>query len=317
MVAQEDGWIYFSIDAPETGYFPLPHDTSSEYGFYKMRMDGSERTKLCDDVACNINVVDDWIYYQGRQYEFQYIVEVTKSALYKMRTDGSERIELDNNGSNTTVVDDWIYYSSDALYKIRTDGSEKIKLNNDDWAGAFILVDDWIYYGGDALYKMRTDGSNKTKLSSHSAELLYVVDGWLYYNYLGEEGKGLYRIRTDGSERTELISGGAGQVIVANSWIYYHLDDGIYRIRTDGSENMKLLDIKKYVDIHNVVDDWIYYSVRDYDTLFRVRTDGSDKVRLSDEPVNYIATIDGWIYYYNDDGFFRMHLDGSGRQQIG
>ena len=131
------------------------------YTLYKIRTDGSGRTKLNNFTSCDINVVGDWAYYRN-----------TNGGVYKVCTDGSGMTKLNNDeGIYINVVDEWLYYSNRSdehkLYKIRTDGCGMVMFNEDK--SAFInVVGKWVYYrNGDydfELYKIRTDGTGKQKV---------------------------------------------------------------------------------------------------------------------------------------------------------
>ncbi|OLN31749.1 Basic protein [Desulfosporosinus metallidurans] len=89
---------------------------------YKIRTDGTGKTKLNSDQSYDINVVGDWIYYSNVSDNMY---------LYKIRTDGTGETKLNNDKSQSiSVVGDWIYYftkpsnTSGIHYKIRTDGTE-------------------------------------------------------------------------------------------------------------------------------------------------------------------------------------------------
>lgn len=83
-----DGWIYYTHS----------NDTA-DAGIYKMRTDGSEKTKLSDENNHHyVNVSGDWIYYTNFQ-------------LYKMRTDGSETTKLDDSlCSQINIANNNIYF---------------------------------------------------------------------------------------------------------------------------------------------------------------------------------------------------------------
>jgi len=72
-VAQKSDWIYYQ---------------SNDGGkLYKIRTDGSSRTKLNDDSSYWINVVGDWVYYTNFNDDI--------GKFYKIRTDGTERQLVD------------------------------------------------------------------------------------------------------------------------------------------------------------------------------------------------------------------------------
>jgi len=92
---------------------------------YKIRTDGSSKTKLNDEKSFCINIVDDWIYYSTQYYG---------KKLYKMRIGGSGKAKLnDDECSHVNVIGDWVYYhkknddkqGSSNLYRIRTDSTER------------------------------------------------------------------------------------------------------------------------------------------------------------------------------------------------
>jgi len=71
-------WIYYT-DCDETDWY------ESSYYLYKIRTDGSGRTKILEEECQSINVVGDWIYYVSEDgFEF-----------YRIRTDGTgkERVQ--------------------------------------------------------------------------------------------------------------------------------------------------------------------------------------------------------------------------------
>ena len=298
-LAQEGDWIYYK----NRYNYKSPDDDGTLSELYKMRADGSGKTKLTDDKVEDINVLNGWIYY---------VNFADHNNLYKIRTDGTGRTKL--TGSSTgysgyspslNAVDGWLYYYNDSddggLCKIRTDGTGRMKLTGDG-ATCISVVDGWIYYqnssDGDNLYKIRTDGTGRTKLTDDSAESLNVADGWIYfydkfYNASNGSYEGrLYKIRTDGTGRTKLIGDDVIMMNVANGWIYYcnGSDEGkLYKIRTDGTGRTKLTDDQNCYWIH-VLDGWIYYDYEvNYDfnrknhtidfvrTVCRIRPDGTGR----------------------------------------
>jgi RNA polymerase sigma factor (sigma-70 family) len=277
IAAQHGGWIYY--DKFDRG--------STNGALYKIRTDGTSKTKLNSSGSEYINVVGDWIYYRNVS-DNRYI--------YKIRTDGTGETRLNNEeSSDINVIGDWIYYVSSSddsdnryIYKIRTDGTDEIKLNSDD-SGWVNVVDDWIYYNNQSdngyLYKIRTDGTERTKLNNEHTASPIVVEGWIYYrNYALDY---LYKIRTDGTEHTKLLDFNIFDFNVSGDWIYYESgneDDNfaLCKIRTDGTENYKLNSEESCAI--SVVGDWIFYSAIDangINTLYKIRTDGTDRQKVN------------------------------------
>jgi len=206
---------------------------SDQSNLYKIKVDGTERTKIGEDtLITSMCVVEDWIFYTI------YLDESYSYMLYKIRTDGTDRVSFSTTDSydNINVVDGWIYYSNCldkdnfySLYKMRLDGTERTKINS-DFTACFNVVDDWIYYrnitvyDGCRLYKIRTDGEQKTKLNEEDSGFINVVDNWIYYVTYEEDNMNkqyLCKIRTDGTAHTVLKEGKFCRLNIANNWIYY------------------------------------------------------------------------------------------------
>ncbi|MCL2773001.1 MAG: DUF5050 domain-containing protein [Oscillospiraceae bacterium] len=271
LVAQQGDWIYYS-------------NRNDGDNLYKMRTDGSEKTKLYGyGIAIHeyINVIGDWIYYGYGDYG--------NIKLYKIRADGSERTQIsDDICSYVNAVGDWIYYTNGSdnnfLYKIRADGSERTKLNDED-SEYINVIDGWVYYS-DAksnICKIRTDGSGRTKLNDDNSISINVIDDWVYYCNRDDFGR-LYKINTDGSGRIKVNDDWGTYYNIADGWIYFsNTSDGgpieskLYRIRTDGSGRTKLSSDGGCSSI-NIIDGWVYYyNWSDNHKLYKIRTDGTEK----------------------------------------
>jgi len=194
IAAREGDWIYY-VD----GDF-----TNEDFGLYKVRADGSQRTRISDDAAFNINVVGEWIYYINHTYVIEDPITYDGGYIYKIRTNGDDRTRVSDDiiqgwPENTiSVVDGWIYYSisEDGIYKIRTDGSDRTKLSNEEGTMSINVVEDWIYYVSYRvneqphvladIYKIRTDGSNRTRVSDDYTFKINVVGDWIYCITEGE-----------------------------------------------------------------------------------------------------------------------------------
>jgi len=162
LAAIQGDWIYYTLILN---------------GMYKIKTDGTERTKLNNDLSMFINVVGDWIYYgtfiiiDEIPIDDYAVEEITEDRLYKIKTDGTERTRLiDPSGLFFNVVGDWIYYGN--------------------------------YSDGDKLYKIKIDGTGKTKLSEDKVDYTNIVRDWIFYDNVSK-GK-LCRIKIDGTDREEM-----------------------------------------------------------------------------------------------------------------
>jgi hypothetical protein len=260
IVAGQGEWVYYS---------------NSDMGLYKMKTDGSQKTKLSDEEGGAINVYDNWVYCLAS-------TDRDTSAIYRIKTDGSEPHNMtDDSIASMSVVGDWIYFSDieGNIKKLSHDGKNTIKLASDS--------NGWIYYAGFnedgsiCTYKINTDGENKTKISDSWMDYLSINNGWMYY--LTDDK--IYRMKLDGTDAMKVCDDGVYEFNVSGDWIYYSNDSDegkIYKIKTDGSTKTKVSD-----DISMricLVDDWIYYDIDDSNDVWesiiklcRIKTDGSQR----------------------------------------
>jgi hypothetical protein len=269
--ALQGEWIYYSND-----------------GLYKIKTDGTAKTKISSEGATHINVIGDWIYY----------INGNVGSIYKIKIDGTGKTKLfdDNEYYYMNVIGDWIYYAgvsdSGGLYKIKTDGTEKTKISGEYFDPKTNVVNDWIY--------------------------------WIYYDYSYGAGYGhfgkLYKIRTDGTGEIKIFDDLTADVNIVGDWVYYinYSDNSkLYKIKTDGTAKIMLIDDSTVASI-NVAGDWIYYSNQSNSFgLYKTKTDGTGKSMLIGDSVGGINVVGDWIYYYNYPwGEFKIRTDGSRRGKI-
>lgn len=259
-------WLY-------VGQYDLPMETGLR-GIYKIKKDGSEKIKLCDDTTSSLNIVGDWIYYIKKADSPS--ADNTDLGLYKIKTDGTNRTKLKENVSgDIRVAQDYIYFSdvdSEAklpsitgIYRIKTDGTELTKLISGS-AFDFTIDGNYIYYSIPGktwtLNRSNLDGSNVLTLSkfllpkekeSNSYDCaidLSVTDGWVYYKVLFDSN--LYRVRFNGKDKEKV--GVAEHYFIKDGYIYFTKNiSGLFRMDTDGSNEIKIdnsIDIYK-LRIHN------------------------------------------------------------------
>lgn len=171
---------------------------------YKIKIDGSEKTKLTDtDWRCgNLKVFGDWILYE------------CNGQLYKIKTDGSGKTLISENGRIGFADGDWFYYGElsgkdvaekFSFFRIKLNGSERENLSTIENVVNYCFSDGWFYYGTESekgLFRVRPAGSEKTKMNNID---IWVLDGvignWMYISdYSGPR----FRIKTDGSVGTRI-----------------------------------------------------------------------------------------------------------------
>ncbi|UZQ49140.1 DUF5050 domain-containing protein [Clostridium kluyveri] len=146
---------------------------------YKIKLDGSSKTKIKDECVSQMLIDNGYMYYSS------------PGAIYKTKLNSSESLCILNDSNvdgNFNVANGWIYYTSKdcGLYKIKTDGSSNVKIIDGNILNPGIsgnrkiygpnVVDDWVYYtwsvftpGEDIVeyvYKTKIDGSENDYVDS-------------------------------------------------------------------------------------------------------------------------------------------------------
>jgi len=158
-----DGWIYY-----------IGVGAVLRWELYKMRTDGTDRTRLSEsDVSGSLTVHAGWVYFINRD-------SPTPNAIYKMRTDGTDvQMVVGDDAEILNIFDGWVFYAN---------------------------------FGSDipgSLYRIRLNSTQRERISEYQAGGLAVVDGWLfnsnemrpYGSVDGSFARGVTRMRHDGTER--------------------------------------------------------------------------------------------------------------------
>lgn len=264
-VAQQGDWIYLCGDWKNNSFF-------EGLGLYKIRTDGSNKTKLNNDCSSNIAVAGEWIYYVNYNEDY-------KRELCKIRTNGGNKIILyksDDPYSCINVVGDWIYFVNEddnKIYKIKTDGSGRKKISNDKEVDYIKVIGDIIYYHCNYdIRKIDTNGHGKLALGHEIIEGMFIVGNWIFYVDRNKEC--LCKVQTNGSNQKTLTNSGMALAIAAvvGDWVYFiKSSEDLYKIRTDGTNQMKFPC--RAVSV-NIIGDWIYFRE---DAFYKIRTDGTQK----------------------------------------
>jgi hypothetical protein len=307
MVASQNNWIYYAN----------PYDSLK---LYKIKLDGSEKTKLCNDKPNQINVVGRTIYYQNTNKE-------TKSGLYMIGIDGSQRTLINDLDYMLYMrVFDYsiVYLNQDhEVYRLTAMNLDKAKQKyfDEKELTAFSTDDYYCYYSGvwegiadiGGLYIYDIKKKKKEQLMSNYKRLtkFIVDDGWIYY-FLNEvdtrstDGKehkgtkGLYKINIRDENSPDPYS-----KMAPRDKLLLEYRNCIYK--------------GKPYEYWTVSDNWIYYI--DYSEyagtgaeLRRKQTDGK-----MDQNVKYISKVDNNFAIYpipdylllcSDNQFIRMGKDG-------
>jgi hypothetical protein len=262
-IAGVGDWVYF-------------RNANDNDKLYKMMNDGTKKTKICDDKAYSINIVNEYIYYTNGW----------EGNIFRIKTDGSGRTQLNKEDSSAVkVAGGWIYYQHPWGYnrdmkKMKLDGSDVRTVTSDGYCAIYCIAGDWIYYFGGLgeLSKVKTDGSGKQVALRINYIYLNIEGEWVYFTNI-DRNRNICRINLNGSNFSEINNEESSSINVFNGWIYYsNQDDG--------------------------------------DKLYKIKTDGSQKTKLADDQIKGIEIAADWIYYGSQNKLYRAMLDGSNRQLI-
>ncbi len=282
IAAYQGFWVYYS-------------SLGSGYKLYKAKLDGSEKSKLCDDTAWFINVAGYWLYYSNAG---------DNDKLYKINIDGSEKTKIcDDKAWDINVLGDWIYYSNESdgyrLYKIRTDGSCRIKLNNDS-SHSINVVDDWIYYSSRSdksrIYKIRIDGKGRTRLNASESDLINVSGDWIYFCNKSDNYR-LYKLSINDGSSEILNNSICRNINVSGNWIYYcnKSKNGIIcKMKLDGKDEFEVNS--NPADFVNIVDRCVLYSnKKDNEKLYIIHPHENSDTKFDMDDTSQSNDTNDWF----------------------
>lgn len=157
---QGDYLYFYSIEIIING------ETTSEYGLWRVDLDGSNPIKITETRPAYFIVAEDKVY----------LVEEDE-CIYSMNLDGSDRKVLEEAHIDEAVcapsintAGGYIFYShanGGTLHRVNTDGTNDIQLNDCDTTN-IVIAGDWVIYQNEddwKYYKMHFDGSNHSLIN--------------------------------------------------------------------------------------------------------------------------------------------------------
>lgn len=201
MCGDENGWVYYRSEA-------------DHWNLYKAKIDGTEKTKICDDTPAYINVLDDWIYYSNFNDGF---------SIYRIRTDGNNREKLiDGYCGNLHVTSEKLYFdlrnenNAPQIYSADLDGSNKNLIAENLYVAAYY---DGILYCRDtkSLYAVNAVTGTTDKIFVGYTHNIAVDDSGIYFWAVDD---GTY-CRIDNNGNKTIIHDGGDFFTYANGKLYY------------------------------------------------------------------------------------------------
>ena len=201
MCGDENGWVYYRSEA-------------DHWNLYKAKIDGTEKTKICDDTPAYINVLDEWIYYCNYNDGF---------SIYRIRTDGNNREKLlDGYCGNLHVTSEKLYFdlrnenNAPQIYSADLDGSNKNLIAENLYVAAYY---DGILYCRDtkSLYAVNAVTGTTDKIFVGYTHNIAVDDSGIYFWAVDD---GTY-CRIDNNGNKTIIHDGGDFFTYANGKLYY------------------------------------------------------------------------------------------------
>lgn len=304
-VSKQGEWIYY-------------RNFSKDNLLYKMKEDGSYKTKLTNNIASYINIVDEWIYY------------ISSDGIYKVRVDGTE---------NKKIRD----LMDDKKYKINTEFNDISNYKNEFYD---------LYFQGNNLYfidytrapmedgykmliSMDTEGKNE-KVHETGANITgFIIDKDYIYFWGSFHVGGLYKMKLDDSNKSTLTKLFITNVNMLNNQYYFTVSDyenpavnGHIFTTKDEFLSESVLKISDYVTCLNVTNKKIYYTTIDEPkTIYKANLDGSniEKVSTIDNQISNITFEGKWVYFvstfYDSQGIaksemYKVNPDGGGKKLV-
>lgn len=255
-------------------YFANPSDSDK---LYSMNPDGSNLTKLCDDVVSYINADEHYLYY------------------------------IRNNPGTDGNAFSFLAVSTDSLCRIDRDGGkDSILILDSDPCLYASLIGDYVYYihytsgEGSSLYKVKIDGSDRTQVNKNPFFTCSTNGQYMYYNGMDIEHY-IWRLNTADDSSGMLYGGNCWMPTIVDDSTAYFMDcDNNYAIaRVDLATGDKTVLAKDRVDWYNVAGNYIYFQRSDteHPALCRMRTDGTGYEELvSGNHMNINVTSD-YVYF--------------------
>ena len=222
----------------------------ADYCIYKVKKDGSERTKVSDVMATNLIIFGNKMYF---------INWADECKVYSMNIDGSGLTKVSDMSTEVLYIYGPYIYITDRnnqreLYRVSIEDGSSYMISMDITyfvtgydnnlffrAEMSSMYDDWSGSGQEqganlAVYRMTTDGTVYEPINNARSGYLNADKGVLYFTNFEEEA--LYKVNADGTGLTKLTDGDPAYTSVNGDYLYYFSDsDGkkLYRIRKDGT----------------------------------------------------------------------------------
>lgn len=287
---------------------------------YKIKKDGSEKTKVTDKEAWNLKTKNEYLHYNTGHSICKFHASSQKSE----QLTGDRIAPIWLTEEYTTLMGDYIYYSNGSdwgkLYRLKKDGTGRKVIDNEDNHGSIREINNdqqYIYYTNYSteLFKSDCNGENIKKLVGNFTSDMVLDSKWVYY--IGDSEDyfyRLFRVNKNGKNIEQLTEKEVGNFKVSNNYIYYNTkDDKFCRMDKDGRNKIVISDNE--INNYCVNGNNVFYS-RYNDKLFnceiiKVDERGKEHTIYHDDYIAENFYFIGNSIYYNGSGynFYRINID--------
>lgn len=196
-------------------------------------------------------------------------------------------------------------------------GNTAGNLNN---GGIAVEDEDYLYiavpYDGKGIEKFskKEDAELETLLEKGDVKALNLYDNQIYYM---SNGKNVSRMNKDGSGIEKLLEiEGLSNFCIVNDYLYYCLKNekdlfDLYRMDLEGLEREKIVSDMAGKEQYLVDGGHIYYWDGEDYSFYKMDMEDEKKTLITEMLGFRPVFADDWIYFYNKDGVYRLHKDGS------
>lgn len=319
------GWVFYSESKQLADGIAIENPN---YGLWRMKPDGTQRTRISKLEGSCFNTFGDRIYFLN-------------GGIASVKFDGSGLIENIGNATpaynkglllvNDTLV--FINISDQLLYTMKTDGTKLTKLTSKN-ASKVNFSDGWIFYITETptatLRKIRINGTQDTLVSSTAMKELVFTENKIFFTSVADSI--LYMMDMQGNNTVKLSSSGVDLLNTDGKSIIFRsqTDMLVHSMALDGSSDQVISKNKSNMESISIVGDMIYFTGSYSRTLFRLSLDGKIEASVaiiktvSPDPAG-TPIIEGvfpgqqfvrkedWIY---TSGINKIHPDATGKTLV-
>lgn len=283
-------------------------------GIFKTNLDGTNKQQIVSGAASFLNILKNKLYYCDG---------LGGGNLCTIDKDGlNKKILIQGKIAYPNLVNGWIYYinllDNSSIYKAEIDGTDNVKINTK--SVKCLNVDNNKVYFSDEYYGyfMNRDGSFENKLYNRPADNILISEDNIYWLrryrdvYKQDKDSMLSNLVYEGSEDSG-IGLQNDRLIIS---IQNERKNSIQRYDISTGEN-DAVDIQDAFNIEEVQYPYVYYQQNGGDKLLRYNIDTkSSEIIVPEMFARVCNIIDGWIYYDEYDGLYRVKVDGTNRMKL-